>query len=153
MSRSRSYDKKANFTYFNMLFLCMWLQVIDKVKVTSRSYDKKLILLISICYFSVYGYRSLIRSRSYQGQSENSYLPSNSMSNFTYFNMLILSMWLQVMNKAKFTHQGEGHIKVKVKISASLQILCSSYSLQAGGIRLKCVLVLVIGMVPRFNLI
>ena len=33
--------KKANFTYFNMLFLCMWLQVIDKVKVTSRSYDKK----------------------------------------------------------------------------------------------------------------
>ena len=34
---SRSYDKKANFTYFNMLFLCMWLQVIDKVKVTTRS--------------------------------------------------------------------------------------------------------------------
>ena len=114
---------------------------------------KKLILLISTCYFSVCGYRSLIRSRSQQGQSKNSYLPSNSLSNFTYFNMLILSMWLQVMNKAKFTHQGEGHIKVKVKISTSLQILCSSYSLQAGGIRLKCVLVLVISMVPRFNLI
>ena len=34
---------------------------------------------------------------------------------FTYFNLLILCMWLQVINKVKFTHQGEGHIKVKVK--------------------------------------
>ena len=42
--------------------------------------------------------------------------------NFTCFNML---MWLQVINKVKFTHQGEVHIKVKVKISTSLQILCS----------------------------
>ena len=24
-------------------------------------------------------------------------------------------MWLQVINKVKVTHQGEGHIKVKVK--------------------------------------
>ena len=48
--------------------------------------------------------------------------------------MLILCMWLQVMNKVKFTYQGEGHIKVKVKISTSLQILCSSYSLQVGGL-------------------
>ena len=36
--------------------------------------------------------------------------------NFTYFNMLIFCTWLQVINKVKFTHQGEGHIKVKVKI-------------------------------------
>ena len=43
-------------------------------------------------------------------------------------------MWLQVINKVKVTHQGEGHIKVKVKISTSLQILCSPYSLQAGGL-------------------
>ena len=35
--------------------------------------------------------------------------------NFTYFNMLILCIWLQVINKVKVTHQGEGHIKVKVK--------------------------------------
>ena len=35
----------------------------------------------------------------------------------------------------KVTHQGEGHIKVKVnKISRSLQILCSPCSLQAGGL-------------------
>ena len=33
----------------------------------------------------------------------------------TYFNLLILCMWLQVINKVKLTHQGEGHIKVKVK--------------------------------------
>ena len=42
---------------------------------------------------------------------------------FTYFNFLILCMWLQVINKVKVTHQGEGHIKVKVKIS-SLPTLC-----------------------------
>ena len=34
---------------------------------------------------------------------------------FTYFNFLILCIWLQVINKVKVTHQGEGHIKVKVK--------------------------------------
>ena len=43
-------------------------------------------------------------------------------------------MWPQVMNNVKFIHQGEGHIKVKVKLSTSLQILCSYYSLQAGGL-------------------
>ena len=31
-------------------------------------------------------------------------------------------MWLQVINEVKVTHQGEGYIKVKVKISTSLQI-------------------------------
>ena len=36
-SRSRSYEKNDSFTYFNLLILCMWLQVINKVKVTSRS--------------------------------------------------------------------------------------------------------------------
>ena len=35
---------------------------------------------------------------------------------FTYFNMSILCIWLQVINEeVKVTHQGEGHIKVKVK--------------------------------------
>ena len=63
-------------------------------------------------------------------------------ANFTYFNMLLLCMWLQVMNKVKFTHQGEGHTKVKVKSSTSLQILCGSYSPQAGGLHsTECVLV------------
>ena len=44
--------------------------------------------------------------------------------NFTYFNMLILCIWLQVINEVKITHQGEGYIKVKVKISTSFPILC-----------------------------
>ena len=42
----------------------------------------------------------------------------------TYFNMLVLCMWLEVINKVKVTHQGEGHIKVKVKMSTSILILC-----------------------------
>ena len=37
------------------------------------------------------------------------------MSKVTYFNTLILCVWLQVINKVKFIHQGEGRIKVKVK--------------------------------------
>ena len=53
------------------------------------------------------------RSRSYQKNDS-----------FTDFNFLILCMWLQVINKVKVTHQSEGHIKVKVKISSSFPILC-----------------------------
>ena len=34
---------------------------------------------------------------------------------FTYFNFLILCIWLQVINKVKVTHQCGGYIKVKVK--------------------------------------
>ena len=51
-------------------------------------------------------------SRSYE---KNIYLLPNSMSNFTYFNTFILCVWLQAINKVKFIHQSEGHIKVKVK--------------------------------------
>ena len=43
---------------------------------------------------------------------------------WSYFNLLILCMWLQVINKVKGTYQGEGHIKVKVKISSSFPTLC-----------------------------
>ena len=57
-----------------------------------------------------------IRSRSKDHMSKN--------DNFTYFNLLILCMWLQVINKVKVTHQNEGHIKVKVKISSSVPTLC-----------------------------
>ena len=53
------------------------------------------------------------RSRSYEKND-----------NFTYFNMSILCIWLQVINEVKVTHQGEGHIKVKVKLSTSFPILC-----------------------------
>ena len=44
--------------------------------------------------------------------------------NFTYLNLVILCVWPQVINKYKVTYQGEGHIKVKVKISTSFPILC-----------------------------
>ena len=43
------------------------------------------------------------------------------MPNFTYFNTLFLFVWLQVINKVKFIHQGEGHIKVKVKYLQSFK--------------------------------
>ena len=46
---------------------------------------------------------------------------------FIYFNLLIFCMWPKVINKVKFTHQGEGHIKVKVKISSSLPTLYKFY--------------------------
>ena len=32
---------------------------------------------------------------------------------FTYFNMSILCIWLQVINEVQVMHQGEGNIKVK----------------------------------------
>ena len=65
------------------------------------------------------------------------------MPNFTYFNTCdFICIWLQVINKVKFIHQGEGHIKVKVKYSTSLQILCSPYFLQVGDLHsTECVLV------------
>ena len=78
-SRSMSYEKNDNFTYFNMLILCVWLQVIDnvmathlgeghikvKVKLSSSFPILCQILLISTHQFSVCGYKSLIRSSSY----------------------------------------------------------------------------------------
>ena len=46
---------------------------------------------------------------------------------FIFFNFLILCMWVQVINKVKVTHQGEGHTKVKVKISSSCQLYVKFY--------------------------
>ena len=59
-------------------------------------------------------------------------------------------MWLQVINKVKITHQGQGYIKVKVKISSSLQTLCSLYSLEAGGFHLieMLLVALIFGKAP-----
>ena len=90
-SRSRSYEKNDNITYFNMSIHCIWLQVINEVKVTHQG------------------------EGSHQGQSKSNYFLSIFMQNFTYFNILFLCVWLQLINKVKFIHQGEGHIKVKVK--------------------------------------
>ena len=78
-SRSRSYEKNDNITYFNMLILYIWLQVINEVKVTNQGEGHikvkakvptsfpilSHILLISTHYSSVCGYKSLIRSSSY----------------------------------------------------------------------------------------
>ena len=36
-------------------------------------------------------------------------------------------MWLQVFNKVKVTHQGEGHIKVKVKYLLPFQLYVKFY--------------------------
>ena len=52
-------------------------------------------------------------------------------------------MWLQVINKVKVTHQGEGHINVKVKYLHPFKfyvvcILCK----QVVCIRLKCYLLI-----------
>ena len=44
--------------------------------------------------------------------------------NFSYFKLWIICIWLQVINEVKVTHQGECHIKVKVKMSTSFPILC-----------------------------
>ena len=56
--------------------------------------------------------------------------------------MLILYMWLQFINKVKFMHQGEGHIKGKVKYLHPFRFyvahtLCKRVVYN----RLKCVLV------------
>ena len=40
------------------------------------------------------------------------------------------------MNKVRFTHQGEGHIKVKVKISTSLIFYVAHILCKRGGLHL-----------------
>ena len=54
--------------------------------------------------------------------------------NFTYFKFLILCMGLQVINKVKVTHQGEGPIKVKEKYLHPVQFYVVQYCQQAGGL-------------------
>ena len=39
------------------------------------------------------------------------------------FNLLILCIWPKVINKVKVTHQGQGHIKVKVKYLLPFQFM------------------------------
>ena len=60
---------------------------------------------------------------------------------FTYFNLLILCMLLQVINKVKVTHQGEGHIKVNVKyLHPSKFYVARTLCKRVVCIRLKCYL-------------
>ena len=70
------------------------------------------------------------RSRSYEKKD-----------NFTYFNLLIFCMWLQVINKVKVTHQDEGHIKVKVKYLHLFKFnVAHTLCKRVVCIRLKCYL-------------
>ena len=46
---------------------------------------------------------------------------------FTYVNLLILCMWPKVIKKVKVTHQGQGHIKVKVKYLLPFQLYVKFY--------------------------
>ena len=60
---------------------------------------------------------------------------------FTYFNLLILCMWPKVINKVKVTHQGQGHIKVKVKYLHPFKFYVShTLCKRVVFIRLKCYL-------------
>ena len=45
-----------------------------------------------------------------------SYLKKNLKKIITYWNLLLLCMWLQGINKVNVTHQGQGNIKVKVNL-------------------------------------
>ena len=104
--------------------LCVWLSVCpftcisvqalisEALHIETSLLVYRYIFTISRSSLSIKVIRS--RSRSY----EKTY-------NFTYFNMLILCLLLQIINKGKVTPQG--HIKVKVKISISVLILCSPY--------------------------
>ena len=70
------------------------------------------------------------RSRSYEKND-----------NFIYFSLLILCMWLKVINKVKVTHQGEGHIKVKVKYLHPFRFyVAHTLCKRVVCIRLKCYL-------------
>ena len=54
--------------------------------------------------------------------------------NFAYFNIFILCMWLQFINKVKVTHQSEGHIKIKVKYLRPFQLYVGHTVKQVGGL-------------------
>ena len=65
--------------------------------------------------FLVCGYIFIISRSSLSIKVIGSRLRSyEKNTNFTYFNMSIRCIWLQAINDIKVTHQGEGHIKVKV---------------------------------------
>ena len=94
------------------VFLCVFLSVqaitFEPIDIKTSFLACRYILTISRSSLSVKFIGS--RSRSYEKND-----------NFTYFNLLVLCMWLQVINKVKVTHQGEGHIRVKEKYLCPFQ--------------------------------
>ena len=108
--------KNYSFTYFNFLILCMWLQVINKVKITHQG-EGHIKVKIKI----------------------SSSLPT--LCKFYLFTILILCMWLLIINKVKVTHQGEDHIKVKVKYLHPFKFyVARALCKRVVCIRLKCYL-------------
>ena len=67
---------------------------------------------------------------------------------FTYLNLLIICMWLQVINKVKVTHQGKSHIKVKVKYLHPFKFYVA-HTLQVGGLHLTEMLLVTIHVCGR----
>ena len=60
---------------------------------------------------------------------------------FTYFNLLMFCMWPKVINKVKVTHEGKGHIKVKVKYLHPFKFyVAHTLCKRVVCIRLKCYL-------------
>ena len=55
-------------------------------------------------------------------------------------------MWLQVINKVKVTHQGEGRIKVKVKYLHSFKF----YVAHAGGLHSIEMLLVLLSVYMKF---
>ena len=93
------------------VFMSVWAITFEPLHIETSFLVYRYILTISRSSLSIKVIGS--RSRSYEKND-----------NFTYLNLLILCMWLQVINKVKVTHQGDGHIKVRVKMSSSLPTLC-----------------------------
>ena len=98
-------------SFFLSVFLSVQAITFEPLDIETSFLVCRYILTISRSSLSIKAIGS--RSRSYEKNDH-----------FTYFNLLVLCMWLQVINKVKVTHQGEGHIKVKLKISSSLPTLC-----------------------------
>ena len=76
-----------------------------------------------VCRYILTISRSSLRMKVI-GSSSRSYEKNGS---FAYFNLLNLCMWLQVINKVKAKHQGQAHIKVKVKYLLPFQLYVKFY--------------------------
>ena len=104
--------------------LCVWLSVCPSVCISVQALTSEPLHIETSLL--VYRYIFTISRSSLSIKVIRSRLRSYEKPyNFTYFNILILCMLLQIINKGKVTPQG--HIKVKVKISISVPILCSPY--------------------------
>ena len=119
---------------YNLTFLSMFLSV---QAITFEPLDIE--TLFSVCRYILTISSELWVSRSLgqgQGHMRKNY-------SFTYFNLLSLCMFPKVINKVKVTHQGKGHIKVKIKYLHPFQFfIAPTLRKRAVCIQLKCYLFL-----------